>query len=291
MTGQVRLRVAAPDLETARRIAATIEDMCEPPPLAVTLFEASFPAHQVDAYFDADAAPAIEEVAALLAVFHLTPTLGYDPVPDANWVALSQAALPPVTAGRFVVHGRHDRAKVGRRLNALLVEAGEAFGTAHHSTTLGCLLAIDRLAANTTPGRVLDLGCGSGVLAIAAAKVWPQADVTASDIDPIAVGVAQANVILNGARARVGCLTAAGLDHPRLRGGFDLVLANILAGPLVKLASPMRRAVRPGGMAVLSGLLVHQAAEVSAAYRAQGFHLARRHDLVGWSILELQRRV
>jgi ribosomal protein L11 methyltransferase len=139
--------------------------------------------------------------------------------------------------------------------------------------------------------RVLDLGCGSGVLAIAAARILPHARVIASDIDPVATEVARANAAANGARNRVRVVTAVGFEHPVLRasGPYDLILANILAGPLILLAPAMRRAVPVGGVVILSGLLVTQAAEVTAAYRAQGFHVADRADIAGWTALTLQR--
>jgi ribosomal protein L11 methyltransferase len=217
--------------------------------------------------------------------------LRLEPVPDENWVAISQAALPPVPAGRFIVHGSHDRARIGRRLHAIEIDAGEAFGTAHHATTLGCLMAIDRMASRHSPARILDLGCGSGVLAIAAARVWPRARVTASDIDAVAIEVARANIVHNRLAHRIATVTATGFGHPALRSAapFDLVLANILAGPLMLLAPAMRRAVAPGSVIALSGILSEQADAVRAYYGANGFRLEGRHLLNGWSILTLRR--
>lgn len=266
--------------------------MAAPLALAVTSFEAQPAGYVVEAYYAfapnlAQIATALSEVpGARLGVPVATV------VPDENWVSLSQAALPPVEAGRFVVHGSHDRARVGFRLSALEVEAGEAFGTAHHATTQGCLIALDRLTRQRGFENVLDLGCGSGVLAIAAARALPDARIIASDIDPIATNVARANARLNRVAARIKFATATGLDHPALRRGvpYDLVLANILAGPLIRLARELRPAMAPGGLAVLSGLLVTQAPQVIAAYRAAGFHLTNRQDIAGWSTLTLTRR-
>jgi ribosomal protein L11 methyltransferase len=214
-------------------------------------------------------------------------------VPDQNWVALSQAALPPIAAGRFIVHGSHDRARFRLRRLALEIEAGEAFGSGHNATTALCLEALDALARRRRPLRhVLDLGCGSGVLAIAAARVAPLALVVAVDSDPVAVAIARENAGLNRVAGRMRVLTASGLHHPMLRKRepFDLVLGNILPGPLVELAPAVRRAVRSGGAAVLSGLLDHQAREVAAAYCAAGFRLLRRLQRAGWTALVVARR-
>src|SRR5690606_32257980 len=172
-------------------------------------------------------------------------------VPDENWVEVSQSALPPVTAGRFTIHGSHDRGVVPRGPNSLLIDAGEAFGTAHHATTQGCLLALDELTRRRGFQRVLDLGCGSGVLAIAAARALPRAEIEASDNDPQAIAVARANARCNGVAGRIRMRVAEGLPRGRIRdGSYDLILANILADPLVALAPDVARALAPGGVAV-----------------------------------------
>ena len=276
----------------ARDIVARLGELFEPAPLATSFFEnPETGGWRVDAYYDD--APDIAALAALLAdVPSGAPELALEAVPDANWVAISQAALPPVAAGRFWVHGSHDRGRVGLRPNAIEIDAGEAFGTAHHATTLGCLEALDRLARRRLFARVLDLGCGSGVLGIAAGKALPRARLCASDVDPVAVAVANANAARNRSGRRLRAVAASGLDHPRLRreGRFDLVLANILAGPLILLANPLRRAVRAGGLCVLSGILTEQAHEVTAAYRAAGFSLLEARRIAGWSTLILERR-
>jgi ribosomal protein L11 methyltransferase len=284
-----KLRIEAAGLSAAQRAAGRLAEPDAPEALAVTLFELGAPAFVVEAYYAQP--PPVGTIAALLAgqgVELGPPSL--EPVPDANWVALSQAALPPVRAGRFVVHGSHDRARFAVRRGAIEIEAGEAFGTAHNATTVLCLEALDRLARTRRFTRVLDLGCGTGVLAIAAARVLPAGRVTASDSDPVAVRIARENVRLNRARGTVRVVTAAGFDHPALRRArFDLVLANLLPGPLVALAQAMRRALRPGGAAVLSGLLDHQVREVAGAYAAAGFrrHWQARRD--GWGVLVLRR--
>lgn len=207
-------------------------------------------------------------------------------VPDLNWVSISQAALPPVTAGRFTVHGAHDRQRVPQGPLTIEIDAGEAFGTAHHATTRGCLEAIDRLTRRRPYRTVLDLGCGSAVLAIAAARALPRAAILATDIDPIAIEVAERNVALNGHRRHIRTRVRAGVPE----GRYDLLIANILAGPLVTLAPNIRRATRRGSRVVLSGLLVPQAAEVSAAYTAQGFAVEDQRRISGWSTLVLVNR-
>lgn len=295
--------IRAADLGTARRLAEILGEAEFPSALAVSLFEIpATSAWLVEAYYQPDAAPnALPD--ALAGLLGATQAIEIEAVPDANWVALSQAALPPVTAGRFTVHGSHDRGRVAVGPNAIEIDAGEAFGTAHHATTFGCLVALDRLARHHAtragrrprrgPGRldrVLDLGCGSGVLAIAAGRVLPRARILASDIDSEAVRVARANVAANRAGGRVRTLAAGGLRHPALAGPFDLVLANILAGPLIALAGDIRRALAPRGTAVLSGILGEQAAEVVATYRAAGFIVRERRIVNGWATLILERR-
>jgi ribosomal protein L11 methyltransferase len=201
--------------------------------------------------------------------------------------------LSPVDAGRFFVFGSHDADKVPQGRIALQIEATVAFGTGHHGTTLGCLLAFDKLLdQGFQPGRVADIGCGTAVLALAAARSLPDALVIASDIDEVAVEVAEANCAINGLEGRVECLEAAGFDHPRLAEAapFDLVFANILKGPLIELAPDMARNIAEDGLCILSGLLVVQADSITAAYEAEGFTLQSRNDLGEWSALVLQRK-
>lgn len=286
---QYKVVLDAAGLDGARSAAGVLSELYEPVPLAVTQFEAGPTGFRIEAYFVS--AP---DIAGVQAAIDGTGAEGLSPlrleiVPDENWVAISQAALPPVAAGRFIVHGSHDAARIGRRLNAILIDAGEAFGTAHHATTEGCLEAVDRMTRRRRYHRVLDLGCGSGVLAIAASRALPHAQLVASDIDPVATDVARANIAANGAASHITVVTAVGFDHPKLRAAhaFDLIIANILAAPLILLAPRMRQSLEPGGTIILSGLLSTQAAEVIAAYRAQGFSLVARRDIAGWSTLTL----
>src|SRR5262245_4458632 len=285
-----KLRIEAADADAARSAAGLLTELISPEPLAVTCFEARPPRFTVEAYYAA--APSLALLEPMLAGLAGLDTPALEEVPDLNWLALSQAALPPVEAGRLLVHGSHDRARFALRRTAIEIEAGEAFGTGHNPTTAGCLAALEMLLRGRRFRRVLDLGCGSGVLAIAAARLLPGAEVFAVDNDPIATEVARANARLNRTGYRVRVLTATGFAHPMLRRAqpFDLVLANILPGPLLRLATEMRRAIAPGAIAVLSGLLNHQAPEVAMAYRAAGFQLLRDERRAGWAILTLKRR-
>ena len=212
-------------------------------------------------------------------------------LPEVDWVAHVRRELSPVEAGRFFVHGSHDADKVPEGAEALCIEAAMAFGTGHHDTTRGCLLALDRMiAAGETPHRIADIGCGTAVLAMAAARVLPGV-VLASDIDPVAVETAQANVLANGLAGRVECLLAEGFGHPLLHdaGPYDLVFANILKQPLIELAPDMARHLAPGGQAILSGILTAQGDEVVAAYDRAGIALVRRDDLGDWTTLVVRK--
>ena len=207
-----------------------------------------------------------------------------------DWVANSLAGLQPVRAGRFLVHGAHDREKVGASDVAIEIEAGLAFGTGHHGTTRGCLLHFDRLLKRRRPQQVLDVGCGAGVLAIAAAKVLRR-KVALGDIDPVAVEVANANARLNGVGQLCRAAVSRGVENRALRedAPYDVVFANILAKPLRLLAPSLVAVTAPDGDAIVSGLLLADVPGVLAAWRAQGFHLADRIDLEGWASLRLRR--
>ena len=225
----------------------------------------------------------------LLAGLNVT-SIAVETIPDADWVSETQKALPPVRAGRFTVHGSHDRARIVSQW-AIEIDAGRAFGTAHHGTTRGCLLELERLCSEVVPSAVLDLGTGSGVLAIAAAKAFShRAAIAAVDVDPIAIEVARENCRKNSA-ANIRLFVGDG-KKPHLAyesAPFDAILANILAKPLLKLAPRLRDLTRVGGILILSGLLSRQAREILARYRSTGFSLVRRRDLEGWATLTLMR--
>ncbi|MFZ1468049.1 MAG: 50S ribosomal protein L11 methyltransferase [Paracoccaceae bacterium] len=279
-----------PGEEAARALADRIEAM-DPEPYGVGAFEIEDGSGlwEVGAYFLSD--PDADALNALGAAHGAKPFVISD-VPDIDWVAKVRRELSPVDAGRFFVYGSHDADKVPAGRIPLQIEATVAFGTGHHNTTLGCLLAFDALfQSGLRPQNVADIGAGTAVLALAAAKVLPDAQILASDIDPVAVDVARANLGVNGLEGRVACVEAAGFDHATIRRAapFDLVFANILKGPLVQLAPDMARHVAPGGVVILSGLLVIQAESIIDVYVASGFSLQSRNDLGEWSALVLKR--
>ena len=244
---------------------------------------------EVGGYFTE--APDEAGLAVLAAAFEAKPFV-ISELPETDWVAKVKRELAPVEAGRFFVYGSHDADKIPEGSEPLLIEAAMAFGTGHHGTTLGCLKALDRLANEGIVGKaVADIGCGTAVLAMGAARIWPET-VLASDIDAVAVEVAQANVVANGLEGRVICLEAAGFGHPDLaaRAPFDLVFANILKAPLIDLAPDMGGNIAAGGHAILSGILNEQADEVVAAYDAAGFDVHTREEIGEWTTLTLCRR-
>jgi ribosomal protein L11 methyltransferase len=217
-------------------------------------------------------------------------------IEDADWVRMGLDDLPPVRVGRFVVHGAHDAHKVRPNEVALLVEAGAAFGTGHHGTTAGCLAAIERrarvaLARGERRLSCLDVGTGTGVLALAFANALKRPAI-AGDNDADAVRIARENARLNGAGTRLRVVLAAGTKHPAMRAGapYDVVIANILAGPLASLAGDFARATKPGGTLILSGLLAWQTRWITAIHAAHGFRLERRDLLGDWATLTLRRR-
>jgi ribosomal protein L11 methyltransferase len=276
---------------SAEVIAAGLEAAESPAALAVTLFECGHDRVEVSAHYASE--PPRQRLTQLIEAAGLDGRLGalrIEKLPQKNWVAEAESLRGPVRAGRFLVHGRHDRGNVPAGRFTLEVDAGLAFGTAHHATTRGCLIALDRLAKREHPRRVLDIGTGTGILAIAAARAL-NAHVIASDMDPIAVSVAAENVRTDGVRSRVTVVEAEGLAHPALRRAkADLLFANILLRPLLDLAPAFASAVRPGGHCVLSGLLDRQARQVESRFRSLGFSLDSRILLDGWATLLLRRR-
>ncbi len=213
-------------------------------------------------------------------------------LPETDWVAKVRRELAPVRAGRFFVYGSHDADKVPEDTIPLLIEAAMAFGTGHHGTTLGCLLALEELAeAGFKASNTVDIGCGTAVLAMAAARLWPEL-VLASDIDQVAVDVAEANVLANGLEGRVQCIEAAGFDHAELgaKTPFDLIFANILKGPLIALAPDMAANLESGGKAILSGILNEQADDVIAHYARSGINLVQRREIGEWTTLILEQQ-
>lgn len=277
---------------SANRIVDVLSEIFDGGEIVVSAFERPGSSEwDISLYFDAppDEA-AIRAMVAQAVGDETAAALVFDTVEAKDWVKASLADLVPVRAGRFVVHGHHDRDRIAPNKLRIEIEAALAFGTGHHGTTRGCLMLLDRVLCQSAPRRVLDLGTGTGVLAIAAAKALHR-NILASDIDPRSVIVAKENARLNGAGQYVEAIHAIGLGSPRFAeaGPFDLVLANILANPLRQLAVPMERHLAPAAFVILSGLLPPHARGVIAAYRGQGLRLIRRYELDGWVSLLMQR--
>jgi ribosomal protein L11 methyltransferase len=281
------------DEPTARRISTLLGEMLDPDEAATALLEEPDGRWAVEACFSAPPDQAgLRELIAQAGGAAAARALTFATLAERDWVSQSLAGLKPVTAGRFVVHGRHDRAHVRPNQLAVEIEAALAFGTGHHGTTRGCLLALDALVkhAQRRLSPVLDVGTGSGVLAIAAAKALRR-PVLAGDIDRIAVAAAKANALRNGVAPLTIVVQAAGLASRRIRTGapYGLVFANILLGPLAQLARPMAAHLAPGARIILSGLLPHQANAALAAYRLQGLSLERRLTIESWTTLVVRR--
>jgi ribosomal protein L11 methyltransferase len=274
---------------TARRLASTFAEIYED--AACAAFEGDGGRWQIAIHFhDKPDVAALRTQVALVAGDRAAAALTLKPVEAADWVMQSLAGLAPVRAGRFIVHGAHDRARVLPNDIGIEIEAALAFGTGHHGTTRGCLLALADLAKRKRAQRVLDIGTGTGVLAIAAAKIL-RTHVIASDIDKVAVEAARANARLNHAAPAITFIRATGTRAHAITAGapYDLILANILLGPLMRLAVPLRALAAPHARIVLSGLLPSHANAALAIYRAQGFTLERRIPLEGWVTLVLRR--
>jgi len=253
---------------------------------------------RLDAYFEAE-----PEATAVALVRALVPSAAarapaLEQLEAQDWVTLSQAGLEPIRAGRFFVHTPAHRADLPEGLIALEVDAGRAFGTGHHETTSGCLAALDRMKEQGLAFRnILDLGTGTGLLAFAALKLWPEALVAASDIDPVSIDVTAENAEVNGiplgrGPGQVELAVAPGMEHERLqaRSPYDLIIANILAAPLIELAPAIAAALQPGGRLILAGLLDTQADAVATAYRRQGLTAAFSIEQGDWPTLAMRKR-
>lgn len=271
--------------------------MDQPPVLMTSEADEDGGIWRLDAYFEGKPSPAaVKLLRTLVPSAHgVRPVI--EALPDEDWVTVSQQGLEPVTAGRFHVRNIADDPERPGHVN-LLIEAGRAFGTGQHETTAGCLAMLDRMRrVGMRFCNVADIGTGTGLLAFAALTLWPRAHAIASDIDPVAVDISADNARTNGfalgdGAGRLALVTAAGVDHPALvgRASYDLLIANILAGPLIELAPSLCALVEDGGTIVLAGLLNEQADAVLAAYRAQGMRLAERADRGDWPTLRLRKR-
>ena len=284
-----RATLAIGDEQTARRVSDLLTESLDAGEAAIAAFEGPDGRWDITLHFgEAPDEARIRELVRLAGGDEVARSVRYDVVEAKDWVKATLEDLIPVHAGRFIVHGQHDRAKVPPNKLGIEIEAALAFGTGHHGTTRGCLMLLGHVLKAHRPRRVLDLGTGTGVLAIAAAKAL-HGQVLASDIDALSVKVARENATANGAGNRVQAIRASGFAAPDFAsyGPFDLVLANILANPLRQMAGPMSRRLAPSAFVILSGLLTHQAAGVIAAYRARGLVPVRHLKIEGWSSLLL----
>jgi len=272
---------------TAKRVFDLLTESFFEGQAAIAAFEGTGGRWDITVHFaEAPDQTSIRELVGLAAGDKVARAISFDTVEAKDWVKATLEELVPVRAGRFIVHGRHDRERVPPNKLGIEIEAALAFGTGHHGTTRGCLLLLDQVLKAYSPQRVLDLGAGTGVLAIAAAKAL-RGRVLASDIDPLSVKVAADNARLNGVGGLVEAIRGTGFSAPQLktRGPFDLVLANILANPLRQMATPMARHLAPSAQVILSGLLPPQASAVISAYRARGLILRRQIRIEGWCSL------
>jgi ribosomal protein L11 methyltransferase len=276
---------------TARRVSDVLSESFDNDAAAVAVFEIASDRWDITIHFaEAPDEAVVRDIVAMASDDLAAQAMTFETVAATDWVKSSLEGLKPVHAGRFIVHGQHDRARVAINMIGIEIEAALAFGTGHHGTTRGCLLLLDEILRVRRPKRILDLGTGTGVLAIAAAKRLHR-HVLASDIDWRAALTARDNARLNGAGNLVQSICATGFGAPEFaqQGPFDLVLANILANPLKRLATPMARHLAPSAHIVLSGLLPAHANGVIAAYRSVGLILRKRIELEGWTSLLLAR--
>ncbi|RWF27205.1 MAG: 50S ribosomal protein L11 methyltransferase [Mesorhizobium sp.] len=288
---QTRLHFTAGKIEADRIFAAldaAFED--EGLPLAVLEVDEDRDIHEVSLYADGDVDAVEARLKDILAGLALTKPIERETLPEIDWVARSLEGLKPVRAGRFFVHGAHDRDRRHSGDLAIEIEAGLAFGTGHHGTTAGCLEMLEKVVRRERPRNALDLGTGSAVLAIALARL-AHIPVLATDIDPVAVKVAAGNARLNHVKALVETVTAPGFHHPIFgrRAPFDLIVANILARPLMRLAPEMAKHIGLGGSLVLSGILDRQRDAVVSAYVGQSFRHVRTLHREGWVTIHLKR--
>jgi ribosomal protein L11 methyltransferase len=279
------------DESTARRLASYLSESLDSESAACAAFEGEDGRWQLAVHFRA--APdesSLRELVRIAAGEVAANALSLERIAGADWVAQSLAGLKPVRAGRFVIHGAHDRARSKPNDIDIEIEAALAFGTGHHGTTQGCLLALTHLAKRRRFLRVLDIGAGTGVLAIAAARLM-HTHVVAGDIDVIAVRAAKSNAGINRAAPMIMFARAAGTGAPVIASAapYDLIFANILLAPLTRLAVPLRKLMARGALIVLSGLLPAHANAALAIYRAQGLILERRIQREGWATLVLRR--
>ncbi|CAK01918.1 50S ribosomal protein L11 methyltransferase [Bartonella tribocorum] len=289
MSQQIRLYYTAPKSE-AERFYTLIEIAFEEEgyPLALVEIDEKNAVYELSLYIDQDNQERISK--------HFAKILSIDPheinhevLPNIDWVQKSLEGLQPVHAGPFFLHGSHNRNDIPQGVFPIEIDANQAFGTGHHGTTAGCLEMIAKVIKHENPQNALDLGTGSGVLAIAIAKLKPIA-ILATDIDPIAIKVAQHNMALNGVEKYITAITATGFTHNEItsRAPFDLIIANILANPLIELAPEMVQVLQKGGSLILSGILEEQHDLVLEAYVKQGLKYLETYHRQGWVTIHLK---
>lgn len=287
--GQIRLHYRTTKVkaeELYQKMDAAFED--DAYPLAITEIDEAKAIYEVSLYVEEDEKAGVQaRLAQILGVNQ--DEIEIEVLPDIDWVQHSLEGLNPVRAGRFFIHGSHDRDKVMPNDLAIEIEAGQAFGTGHHGTTVGCLELLAEVMANEKPQNALDLGTGSGILAIGMALIAP-IRILATDIDPIAINVAKENFALNGVSDTITAITATGLDDNEItsRAPFDLIVANILANPLIELAPQMVPAKAKNGSIVLSGILEEQHDRVVKAYQDQGAKYIKTLHHEGWVAIHLK---
>ncbi|WP_422531701.1 50S ribosomal protein L11 methyltransferase [Bartonella apihabitans] len=289
MLGQIRLHYKSPKREAEKQyelLDHAFED--DAFPLAITEIDEANGIYEVSLYVDeAEKNSVLPRFAQVLGVNE--NKIEIEILPDIDWVSHSLEGLGPVRAGRFFVHGSHDRDKVKPDDLAIEIDAGQAFGTGHHGTTVGCLELIADVMEHEKPQNALDLGTGSGILAIGIALIKP-IRILATDIDPIAIKVAKENFALNGVAKTITAITATGLDDEEIkkRVPFDLIVANILANPLIELAPQMVPALKKGGSIVLSGILEEQHDRVVKAFESEGAKYIKTLHHEGWVAIHLK---
>jgi len=277
--------------ENASALGEALESL-DPAPVGIGVFEIEDKSNtwEVGGYYTKK--PNEIELTLLSFAYGAKP-FTFSDVPDQDWVSHVQRNLPPVEAGRFFLFGNHDAHKVPKSSIGLLIEASMAFGTGQHGTTKGCLLVLnDLIAEGVSPKKIIDIGCGTAVLAMAAAKIWDET-IVASDIDPTAVAVTKINLISNKLEQKVSCIQSKGFSHPSIseEGPYDLIFANILKGPLIDMVPEFSEHCAFGGTIILSGLLNEQYDEVLRAYIRAGFKLIQKKSLGEWMTLRMQREI
>ena len=277
--------------ENASALGEALESL-DPAPVGIGVFEIEDKSNtwEVGGYYTKK--PNEIELTLLSFAYGAKP-FTFSDVPDHDWVSHVQRNLPPVEAGRFFLFGNHDAHKVPKSSIGLLIEASMAFGTGQHGTTKGCLLVLnDLIAEGVSPKKIIDIGCGTAVLAMAAAKIWDET-IIASDIDPTAVAVTKINLISNKLEQKVSCIQSKGFSHPSIseEGPYDLIFANILKGPLIDMVPEFSEHCAFGGTIILSGLLNEQYDEVLRAYIRAGFKLIQKKSLGEWMTLRMQREI